>query len=218
MPEDFSYKPRFRDMRIRPPKEGEDDVNAPKDDKPRCEWPECRAPATAKAPKGPNQLESHYHFCQPHAGEYNKRWNFFEGMTEEAQQAFREDAQTGHRPTWAFKASRMSREAASFAAKFGSGAAGKGAGAYGDAFDIFGNGGSTAGPRRAAGRQLGKLEERALLELDLEIAADGSAVRGRYLELVKRFHPDSNGGDRSSEAKLQRVIRAYKVLQKAKLA
>ncbi|HEX2560181.1 MAG TPA: molecular chaperone DnaJ, partial [Phenylobacterium sp.] len=34
-------------------------------------------------------------------------------------------------------------------------------------------------------------------------------------ELVKRFHPDSNGGDRSSEPKLQRVIRAYQSLRKA---
>ena len=34
---------------------------------------------------------------------------------------------------------------------------------------------------------------------------------------MKRFHPDSNGGDRSAEDKLTRVIKAYKTLQKAKL-
>ena len=214
----FPYTPRFKDIRIRPPKEGEEDVHTLKEGERPCEWPECLKPATAKAPKSRDNLEEHYHFCQAHAGEYNKRWNFFEGMSDEAQQRFREDAQTGHRPTWAFKASRLSREAAGFAAKFGSGAAGKGTGAYGDAFDLFGNGGSQKAQPAVAARSLGKLEERALLELDLEIAADGSAVRARYLELVKRFHPDSNGGDRSSEAKLQRVIRAYKVLQKAKLA
>lgn len=218
MADAFSYKPRFRDMRIRPPKEGEDDVHALKEGERPCEWPECLKPATARAPKSRENLESHYHFCQAHAGEYNKRWNFFEGMTDEAQQRFREDAQTGHRPTWAFKASRMSREAAAFAGKFGSGAAEKGAGAYGDAFDLFGGGGAGPAARPAPSRSLGKLEQRALQELDLEIASDGAAVRARYLELVKRFHPDSNGGDRSSEAKLQRVIRAYKVLQKAKLA
>ena len=220
MPDDFSYTPRFRDMRIRPPKEGEDDVNAIKDDKPRCEWPECRAPATAKAPKGPNQLESHYHFCQPHAGAYNKRWNFFEGMTEAQQRQFREDAQTGHRPTWAFKASNMSREAAAFAAKFGSGAASKGSGAYADAFGVFSDGSNAAGraaPKSAAARQMGRLEARAMQELDLDSSADGAAIRAKYLDLVKRFHPDTNGGDRSTEVKLQRVIRAYKTLQKAKL-
>ena len=218
MADDFSYTPRFRDMRIRPPKAGEEDVRTLKDGERPCEWPECLKPATAKAPKSRENLEAHYHFCQPHAAEYNKRWNFFEGMTDAAQAQYRADAQTGHRPTWAFKASNASREAAAFAGKFGAGGAGKGAGAYGDAFDLFGNGGTQSARAAPAGRSLGKLEQRAMQELDLELSADGPAVKARYLELVKRFHPDSNGGDRSSEGKLQRVIRAYKVLQKAKLA
>ncbi|CAN5275707.1 J domain-containing protein [soil metagenome] len=210
------YKPRLVDIRFRPPKEGEDDVHTLKPGERRCEWPECRSPATARAPRSRQDLENHYHFCQPHAGEYNKRWNFFEGMSEGEQKKFREGAQTGHRPTWEFKASRGSREAAAFAAKFGSGAAGKGAGAS-DKFDLFGGGGS--GPKvKAETRQLGKLEQRALAELDLEMSADMAAIRTRYLDLVKRFHPDTNGGDRSTEVKLQRVIRAYKALQKAKLA
>ena len=133
----------------------------------------------SRAPRSRQDLENHYHFCQPHAGEYNKRWNFFEGMSEGEQKKFREGAQTGHRPTWEFKASRGSREAAAFAAKFGSGAAGKGAGAYGDKFDLFGGGGS--GPKvKAETRQLGKLEQRALAELDLEMSADTAAIRTRY--------------------------------------
>jgi hypothetical protein len=215
----FSYRPRFLDIRVRPPKDGDEQTHAPKEEVRVCDWPECRSPATARAPRSREQLESHYHFCQPHAGEYNKRWNFFEGMSEMDQQRFREDAQTGHRPTWAFKASRMSREASGFAAKFGSGADGKGAGAYADAFGMFSDG-SRSASRKAAPveRQLGRLERRALEELDLEANADRAAIRAKYLDLVKRFHPDMNGGDRSAETKLQRVIRAYKTLQKAKLA
>ena len=38
-----------------------------------------------------------------------------------------------------------------------------------------------------------------------------------YTELLKRLHPDSNGGDRSMEDKLTRVIRAYKALKAAKM-
>ena len=114
----------------------------------------------------------------------------------------------------------MSREAAAFAARFGSGAAGKGAGAYADAFGMFGAGASGQSQRSAApaGRTLGRLESRALAELDLEAGSDGALIRARYTELVKRFHPDSNGGDRATEDKLQRVIRAYKTLRAAKLA
>ena len=44
------------------------------------------------------------------------------------------------------------------------------------------------------------------------------AIRARYIELVKRCHPDANGGDRSAEHKLQRVIKAYQALRKANMA
>jgi hypothetical protein len=91
-------------------------------------------------------------------------------------------------------------------------------GVYRDPFGVFGPDGSRAGDdRTAAERRLGKLERGALADLDLDASAQGPAIRMRYLELVKRCHPDSNGGDRSAETKLQRVIKAYKTLQKAKL-
>ncbi len=222
MAEAFRYKPKFVDIRIRPPKAGEAEEAPRPGLKPgerACDHSGCLSPATARAPKGRDMMDEHYWFCAPHAAEYNKSWNYFAGMSDDQVESFRDtEAKTGGRPTWQFKAGRMSREAAAFAAKFGSGAAGKGAGAYADAFDIFGRGG--AGPKRGvepAGRKLGNLERKALGELDLGGEADGPAIRARYLDLVKRFHPDSNGGDRSAEDKLTRVIKAYKTLQKAKL-
>ncbi len=223
MPRAFPYKPKFVDIRVRPPKPGEDepveaDVHTLKPGERRCEHPGCLSVATARAPKSRAATNEFYHFCQPHAAEYNKSWNFFAGMSDAEQAAYREDAATGHRPTWTFKASRMSREAAAFAAKFGSGAQGKGAGAYADAFGMFGGPNATAGASSPRARTLGRIESRALAELDLEMDADRATIRARYLDLVKRFHPDSNGGDRSTETKLQRVIRAYKTLQAAKLA
>jgi len=35
---------------------------------------------------------------------------------------------------------------------------------------------------------------------------------------VKRFHPDTNGGDRSAEERLKQVIKAYGVLRQSGLA
>ena len=52
----------------------------------------------------------------------------------------------------------------------------------------------------------------------MDATAEPRQIRARYIELVKRCHPDSNGGDRSAEHKLQRVIKAYQTLRKAKLA
>jgi len=218
----FQYRPKFKDIRIRPPKPGEEEAPAANDGlglKPGqrpCEWAGCRQAATSRAPKSRDMLNEHYWFCQTHAGEYNRSWDFFAGMNEAQVRAAQEARMVGDRPTWQFKASRFSREAAAFAAKMGSGAPNKGAGAYADPLGVFTA--SQAGAAKAAPtRRLGRLEQRAMDELDLEASADGAAIRSRYLELVKRFHPDSNGGDRSTEQKLARVIRAYKTLQAAKL-
>ena len=49
--------------------------------------------------------------------------------------------------------------------------------------------------------------------LALEEGADSGQIRARYAELVKRWHPDSNGGDRGAEANLHRVITAYQTLK-----
>jgi hypothetical protein len=57
------------------------------------------------------------------------------------------------------------------------------------------------------------LQIRALRELDLEADAQPAEIRARYAEYIRRFHPDSNKGDRSSEHKLERVVRAGKLLK-----
>lgn len=213
----FQYKPKFVDIRVRPPSAEDDvrndDVFALKPGERACDHPGCRVAATARAPKSREMLNEHYWFCQPHAAEYNKQWNFFAGMSEGEIRERQAQSSTGDRPTWQFKASKFSREAAASAHNFG-----KGEG-YADPFSLFGAG-SHPQPKAetAIGRRLGKIERHALADLDLDEDADGPTIRARYIELVKRTHPDSNGGDRSTENKLQRVIKAYQALKKAKMA
>ena len=67
-------------------------------------------------------------------------------------------------------------------------------------------------------RRIGKLERAALADLDLDPGADKAKIKSQYHDRLKRFHPDTNGGDRGAEAKLQRVIKAWKTLKKAGLA
>ena len=205
----FQYKPKFVDIRVRPPREDEEDVHALKPGERRCEHPGCLQTASAKAPKSRERMNEHYWFCQPHAAEYNRGWDFFAGMNEGQIERERERASTGDRPTWQFKASRFAREAASFAQRAGTGRG------YVDPLGVVGG----KGRRQAETpvRRLGKLERIALADLDLDEEADVTLIRRRYTELVKRCHPDANGGDRSAESRLQRVIKAYKTLQKAKL-
>jgi DnaJ-domain-containing protein 1 len=76
-----------------------------------------------------------------------------------------------------------------------------------------------AGMRTQGGRTDGKVvtpqERQALDALGLPLDADRRALRSRYSELVRRYHPDPNGGDRSFEARLQGVVEAYQLLRKA---
>jgi hypothetical protein len=211
MAANFQYKPRFKDIRVRPPgtagAKPDVDVNALKPGETRCDHPGCSRAGESRAPKSRDLIADHYWFCRAHAAEYNRHWNFFAGLSEnETRARMAEEQVTGGRPTWSMRGGGRNREAAAMR------------GVYRDPFGVFGPDGSRAGDDRlAAERRLGKLERGALADLDLDASAEGPAIRMRYLELVKRCHPDANGGDRSAETKLQRVIKAYKTLQKAKL-
>ena len=220
MSSEFQYKPRFTDMRIKPPRPEEEaakaDVLRLKPGEKPCEWPDCRQAATARAPKSRERLNDFYEFCQRHAGEYNKSWNFYAGMNEGQIRAAKEnEAMTGGRPTWEMKAGKFTREAAAFAAKVGT-ANNTGAGSWRDSFGLFGRRTQDqAGPAAPEVHRIGKIERAALADLDLTPGANKEAIKARYHEMLKRFHPDTNGGDRGAEAKLQSVIKAWKVLKKA---
>lgn len=218
----YHYRPKFMDIRIRPPKPGErvedqvradaeEDVYKLKPGQVRCEHPDCLRPAEAKCPKGRGLANEFYQFCQTHAADYNKNWNFFEGMSQGDVSRFQAEALTGHRPTWPLRASNKSREAAT--AKLNPKMS---------PFDLFDRQGGgpvrEERPKAEPQRHLGRLERQALSDLGLGVAADKAEIAARYKELLKRLHPDSNGGDRSTEAKLQVVIKAYKILKKQNLA
>ena len=47
-----------------------------------CDRVDCDRPGDRPAPKSPNSRERWY-FCETHAAEYNKNWNYFAGLTAE---------------------------------------------------------------------------------------------------------------------------------------
>ncbi len=58
-------------------------------------------------------------------------------------------------------------------------------------------------------------EADALEVMGLGSDTDKQRLRRRYSELVRRYHPDRNGGDRSFEARLNAVVQAYQLLRKS---
>lgn len=177
---------------------------------PLCEWPGCQGSATHRAPKGRTREQEYWRFCLDHVREYNQSYNFFDGMSAEAVERFQKDAVTGHRPTWKLGLSVASRfkrlklssffsdtaDPFAFQQEFGKGRARR-EGAY------------SQGERRT----VHNAERKALHAMGLEEGARRAEIKSRFKELVKRHHPDANGGDRGSEDKLREIIEAYNFLK-----
>jgi len=201
MSETFAYRPKFVDIRVKKP--GAAEVEREPAER-ACDHIGCKLVGAHRAPKGRDR-EGFWYFCASHAAEYNKHWNYFEGMSDAELADYRRKEEIGHRPTWTFRSGRLD--------KFSAAMRGFQAGRRSDPFGMFGNGAATSEPLPKSRRRLTRLQSLALEAMSLEENADSAAIRVRYAELVKRWHPDSNGGDRSAEASLQRVIKAYQTLK-----
>lgn len=200
------YSKYFEKIRIRPDPQAELKSRAP-----MCQWDGCKEAGLHRAPVGRHKEGEYFRFCVNHAREYNKNYNYFSGLNDSEVARYQREALTGHRPTWKVTGNGTARVAPDFS-PLRSGAA-----SYhrrmGDPFNLFGS----AAQQRAEPRQrrLKPLEAKALETLGLRAQATGDEIKARYKELVKRHHPDANGGDRGSEERLRSVLEAYRLLKQA---
>ncbi|HEY9580222.1 MAG TPA: J domain-containing protein [Rhizorhapis sp.] len=142
--------------------------------------------------------------CLDHVREFNKGYNYFSGMTtDEIQEAQRPYA------GWERETRAFSSNATSPPPRWQD---------FTDPIDAIGARFQER-MREARARQDGKPlsddDRKALRTLGLNTDADRKILRARYAELVRKYHPDRNGGDRSHEKALQDVISAYTQLRKA---
>ncbi len=200
---------RSRPRGARPPEREEET--------PGCAWPGCEEKGTHKAPLGRGREGEYTRLCLEHVKEYNRSYNYFEGMSDEAVAAFQKDALTGHRPTrpMGLRGAKDTAGAERFSPEW--------SGLYEDPFGLFrGASSRSERPQDAAeaeanggGRRIALAEARAFETLGLAEDAPGEGIKARYKALVKRHHPDANNGNRSSETRLRNVIHAYNVLRRA---
>ena len=200
--------PLFDSIRVKPDRD-----RRLRTDLPPCQWPRCEAPATHRAPKGRLQANEYWRFCLEHVREYNNSYNFFAGMTDDAVALYQKEAVTGHRPTWKM-GSIGGKRAAPRRARGGFRAAEWEAA---DPFSMLGETGAQPGHARPAseGRKILNAQRRAFDVLGLEADAKRTDIKARFKILVKRHHPDANGGDRGSEDTLREIIQAYNYLKSA---
>lgn len=206
---DYAYKPRFGyDIRVRPPREEAEEPPAWAAAHTRlCDAPDCRRKAAVRVSRSPREPAKKIWLCAEHAREHNRSWNFFDGLSDDEAQAAARASIYGDRPTWAMGKNDRARTAARA----------RGPADMHDSFGLFSEAvrqRPSQGPMRD-GRQLSRLQVQAFETLGLKASAAGPEIRRRYAEMVRRFHPDANGGDRSAETQLSQVVRAHQILKKA---
>ena len=163
----------------------------------------CGEPGEYKAPLQPANFDGPGNWlflCLDHVREHNSKYNYFEGMTPDEIQDAQSPLAGWDRPSRKFAANGSDPPPAwaDFA----------------DPLDaISGRFGRRSEPPTAS--RFSRAERRALSVLGLGEDADRHALRQRYSLLVRRYHPDKNGGDRTHEGQLGQVIEAYQLLRKS---
>ena len=190
--------PLFDRIRVKPDEDRRRNPGAP-----CCDWKGCDNAATHRAPKGRMRENEYWRFCLEHVREYNHSYNYFSGMSEDAVLKYQKDAITGHRPTWKMgTGNHPGPELGTDPAR--------------DPFNVFREfGARTKSAPAEPPRAVRNAERKALHELGLEVGADKAEIKARFKVLVKRHHPDANGGDRAMEDKLREIIQAYNYLKSA---
>ena len=174
-----------------------------------CEHPACDAPGEFRAPgvrrphgEGPGDWRW---MCLNHVRAFNAGYDWFDGMSADEIYAAQAPNAGWEGETRAFRspgADAMPRWAD-----------------FADPLDAIGARAGTirrsARGRHAEYARFTPAEREALTAMDLPPDTDRTALRRRYSELVRRYHPDRNGGDRTHEARLRLVVEAYQLLRRS---
>ena len=164
-----------------------------------CDHPGCSESGDYRAPKSRSEPGQYYWFCLTHVRAYNSGWNYFAGLSDaEVERILRHDT-VWERPTrplgsWHVHERRLRDR---LAREFGGRDNGNGE-------DERMGGGAVCAHNE---------EDKALAVLNLKRPVDPATVKARYKSLVKRHHPDANGGSREAEEMLKVINRAYAVLK-----
>lgn len=182
-----------------------------------CEMPGCVEKADHKAPKD-RSLSEYYWFCFEHVVAYNKTWDYFSGMSQKDIEDHLIRSALWDRPTRRFdnyaKMEEHLRTTAWQSYHFT------------DKKPDFENATSSDKSRFSGSDEQSRddysmnisadaPEFEAMAIMGLSPPLDMTAVKKKYKELAKKYHPDVNKGCPRSEELLKRINMAYTILKLA---
>ena len=166
----------------------------------KCDHPDCECEGIFRAPKNRN-LNDYYWFCLHHVTEYNKSWNYYEGMSEEEIAKENKADETWHNPTWKFGVSFDELRQS---------------GNLKDPFEIYDKfiKGAKAAVFNKKQPALTPEEQQAIDFFNLKYPFTKDELRNKYKILVKQYHPDVNQGSKKLETLFKKTVDYYKLLMK----
>lgn len=167
----------------------------------RCDAPGCPGLGEHRAPKARDRLYDYYWFCLDHVREYNRHWNYYEGASPDELEREIRSSTTWERPTWPLGVRRSARRITIEDLH--------------DPFGVLNDDELEAAGARARNRPAADTAEaKAFAVMGLQPPLTEVDLKARYKALVKKHHPDANGGDKQAEERLKLINEAYTTLKK----
>jgi len=162
-----------------------------------CEWSNCKEVGKYKAPIEKDNIKNFRWLCVEHIKMFNKKWNYFEGMSQNEIENFIKSDLTWHRPT-----QRFGSKDNFFNILWNN--------ALNDKFNVFKINGSF---KINKSRKLCEKDKDAFKIMELKFNDDWTTVQKKFKTLVKKFHPDKHSGNKLYEDKLKKITLAYSHLK-----
>ena len=161
----------------------------------KCYKKNCLNPGVFKAPKSRNEIKNYIWFCEEHIKSYNKQWNYLKDMSQREIERHIELDTIGWRPTWNFSTTKVKLK--NFEKIFF------------NYFDFFKK---ISQPKIKKNNSLLKkaLDTLSINNKNITI----KLVENKYKNLVKKYHPDKNKGNKIYEEKLKEINHAFEEIKK----
>ncbi|MCC7428976.1 MAG: J domain-containing protein [Alphaproteobacteria bacterium] len=174
-----------------------------------CDVAGCAEAGEFRAPRSRTSLNEYHWFCLAHVRAYNAAWDYFKGMSPQQIEAEIRQDPTWQRPTWPLGKLQ--------GATLRPGGQRSAERVFHDPLGLFADGreAEAAARRRAekAAEDAPAAVRPALSVMGLSWPVSMIELKSRYKELVKRHHPDANGGDKDAEERLKSINQAYTTLR-----
>lgn len=159
----------------------------------RCHFLNCNAEGVYPAPKSRNEINSYIYFCIDHVREFNKSWNYFEGLSDKEFENEIRKSTTWDRPSWKFGTQNPKINLK-------------------DHFDIFNEKSGYINSNKNINSKL--LQSWNILGLKPTENID--EVKKTYKTLAKKWHPDKNLNiKKNANDMFVKITNAYKMVIKS---